>query len=285
MKNSKCFKIIPADVIRGRTLKQLESELQSMGVEFTPATAEIIRGSDMPELKQVAKMLDGEADSIILSGAKLGEIVEQLKPVKKTGFDWNKWLNLGNKKKEQIKKPEPEPVFNTEDAREEFYLFKAVDEKIDNENVPTEIKEIKKVFARHRSLNSAVCRHILQKHGYVGMTDAGILLGMSYAEMKNHQKLFLPDYSIILGYDTTEKHRNGRCASPIWNRSRVEKHFEEIKANNNFRLDVVKSEISRLGENSRDRIMKMSEIDNVSISEKLDSIISAAWIMGNYENK
>lgn len=82
--------IIPADTIDSYTLKQLESELQSRGVEFTPVTAEIIRGSDMPELKQVAKMLDGEADSVILSGAKLGEIAGVLSknnwPARKAGL-------------------------------------------------------------------------------------------------------------------------------------------------------------------------------------------------------
>ena len=77
--------IIPADTIDSYTLKQLESELQSKGVEFTPVAAEIIRGSDTPELKQVAKMLDGEADSIILSGTKLSEIAEQLREVKCDG--------------------------------------------------------------------------------------------------------------------------------------------------------------------------------------------------------
>lgn len=76
--------IIPADTIDSYTLKQLESELQNRGVEFTPVTAEIIKGSDMPEFKQIVKMLDGEADSIILSGAKLGEIAEILKNLANT---------------------------------------------------------------------------------------------------------------------------------------------------------------------------------------------------------
>lgn len=71
--------IIPADTVDIYNLKQLEAELQNRGVEFTPATAEIIRGSDMPEMVQIAKMLDGDADSVVLSGVKLGDIAALLR--------------------------------------------------------------------------------------------------------------------------------------------------------------------------------------------------------------
>jgi hypothetical protein len=241
----------------------------------------------MPEMQHIATMLRGNAKSIAIRLSVLNEIAGQLREVKKAGFNWDKWLNPEIEKKEEIKEsaPEPEPFFNTEYAKEMFFLLKEVDKNIDNEDIPCEIKEIKKVFARHGSINATECRSVLKKHGYVGMTDAGYLLGMSYAEINNYQKLFLPDYLITLGYDTIAKYKTGRCTSPIWNKTRVDKHFEEIKKNNDFRLDLVKSEISRMGENSRDRLLKMSELDKTSVSEKLDRIISAAWIMGNYDKK
>ena len=279
--------IIPADTIDLFTMSELESELKQRGVELNAEVKAKINASDMPEMRHIATMLRGNAKTIAIRLSVLNEIVMQLKghinTIEKMSVD-----------DEHIVDSEKEA---NEWEKSWFDLWQKVDAKIDAEETSKEIKKIKKVLARYGSPTAYVCKDILQEYGYVGITETGHLLGITPYALQKYAQTFLPDIVAVMGYAPTTEYENGKHIGSFWKKERVLDHAEKqnrssekektskhgcpkIYDNKFFDWHAV-----MVSDDYKQKLAKMAECDKLSCSLKIEHIINAAWIMGNYENK
>ena len=284
--------IIPADTIDLFTMSELETELKNRGVELTTEVKAKINASDMPEMQDIATMIKGNAKTIAIRLSVLNEIAGQLRSYntleEEEPTNNHKIANADNARK--MSKWE----------RSWLDLWEKVDAEIDAEESTEEIKEIKKVLARHGSPTARVCKDMLQKHGYIGFMEAGYLLKMTYYTLQRYAQTFTPDIVATMGYSPSMGYENGKSTSFFWKRERVLTHADEL---NQIKEDKKIAEqiqpkmyenmahmkfdwhMSLITDNHKLRLIKMAECDRLTLSLKIEQIIDAAWIMGNYDNK
>lgn len=259
--------IIPADTIDLFTMSELESEFKNRGVELTAEVRAKINASDMPEMQHIATMLRGNAKTIAIRLSVLNEIAGQLKTCK-----MNKW------------------------EKSWFDLWQKVDAEIESEKTTQEIKEIKKVLARSGSPTSRDCKDILKKYDYIGVMEAGEILEMTYYTLQTYAQSFLPDIVATMGYSPSNGCENGKSTSFFWKREKVLARANERKQNKeNEKTEQSEPKIydnkffdwhlTVVSNNLKQKLAKMAECDKISLSLKIEQIINAAWIMGNYEKK
>lgn len=245
--------IIPADTIDLFTMSELESELKNRGVELTAEVRAKINASDMPEMQHIATMLRGNAKSITIRLSVLNEITGQLREVE--------YQNILT-----------DTRTNTE---------KAIDfvKKVCSIN-SSGIKELERLgFLTRRAAE----RMVLPYASWNTIRSRGVFKNNTVrAFFANENKGFLDliEKNAVLEYVSCQKKEREVTTLPFKDDSDLQENDRPLR---DAEMDACR-EIC-ISQDLKDKLRFMAMADNVDLVTKLESIVTAAWIMGNYDKK
>jgi hypothetical protein len=264
--------IIPADTIDLFTMPELETELRQRGVELTAEVRAKINASDMPEMQHVATMLRGNAKSIAIRLSVLNEIAGELrevKPIKKVDLTKvNYFLRL---QRERPKHFRLRRLINRIVKYKKFILEHEIHDICWN----LAIKIADDRSAAHKIFHAALS----YEQAFFWFTKGNHASGIGTFCLKDKKDL---QKIVELNQDKVILTEEDRAFWYKRNFGADDNVFESNKSNLHSGSTWIKN---MMGLVITDKIVQMAQKDGVSIPEKLRSIINAAWLMGNYENK
>jgi hypothetical protein len=244
--------IIPADTIDLFTMSELESELKNRGVELTAEVRAKINASDMPEMKHIATMLRGNAKTIAIRLSVLNEIAGQLRE--------SEYQNILT-----------DTRTNTEKAID--FVKKVC--SINNSGV----KELERLgFLTRRAAE----RMVLPYASWNTIRSRGVFKNNTVrAFFANENKGFLDliEKNAVLEYVSCQKKEREVTTLPF-------KDDSDLQENEHTKCNLWHEAIDQTSDKCRARLlaMMMAE-DGATVSSKLEQLVDAAWIIGNYKKQ